>query len=141
MTCPICQQKTHKRFEELNKNRYILQYIENLPKTNTNSSNSAIIDDYLRIFFNAIDTDKDGCITRDELLNALKRNTLIDESFDANKVKTLIVKHVPKNRIHICFKEFSLILSEINAKYADYLENEDNRNVNFALSLNEIKGH
>ena len=135
MTCPICQQKTHKRFEELNKNRYILQYIENLTKTNTNTK-STIIDDYLRIFFNTIDTDKDGWITRDEFFNALNRNTLIDESFDANRVKTLFVKHVSKSGSKISFKEFSLILTEINAKYDDYLGSEDNKDVNLALYLN-----
>ena len=100
-TCPICKQITNKRFEELSKNRYILQYIESkstsLNKTSPASSSSEWNrNEYYQMFFNEIDTDKDGRITRDQLNEALNKNTLVSEKI---------------NTSHMSFKEFSKIMT------------------------------
>ena len=124
-TCPICKQITNKRFEELSKNRYILQYIESkstsLNKTSPASSSSEWnINKYYQMFFNEIDTDKDGRITRDQLNAALNKNTLVTE-----KIKIIFDKNVTKNTSHIGFKEFSKILDDLNGQYKEYEESND----------------
>jgi len=120
----------------LSKNRYILQYIENT-KTNLNSAHSTNlkkppswnINQHLQIFFNEIDTNKDGFITRDELFSALSKNTVIYEWFDSEKVKSLIAKSVSNNKFQINFKEFSSILTQINVEYGDTLVERESKNV------------
>ena len=49
--------------------------------------------------FNEIDTDKDGRITRDQLNEALNKNTLVSEKI---------------NTSHMSFKEFLKILDDLN---------------------------
>ena len=51
------------------------------------------------MFFNEIDTDKDGRITRDQLNAALNKNTLVSEKI---------------NTSHMSFKEFSKMLDDQN---------------------------
>jgi hypothetical protein len=121
-SCPICKQNTNKRFEELSKNRYILQYIESkstsLNKTSPASSSSEW--NRNQMFFNEIDTDKDGRITRDQLNAALNKNTLVTE-----RIKILDNKNVTKHTSHISFKEFSKILDDLNWKYEEYEESNE----------------
>jgi Ca2+-binding EF-hand superfamily protein len=129
-TCPICSQKTNKRFEELSKNRYILQYIESkstsLNKTSPASSSSKWNrNEYYQMFFNEIDTHKNGRITRDQLYAALNKNTLVSESFNAEKIKILFDKNVTKHTSHMSFKEFSKILDDLNGKYEEYEESNE----------------
>ena len=69
------------------------------------------------MFFNEIDTDKDGRITRDQLNAALNKNTLVSE-----KINILFDKNVTKNTSHIGFKEFSNILDDLNGQYEEYDE-------------------
>jgi hypothetical protein len=78
------------------------------------------------MFFNEIDTDKDGRITLGQLYAALNKNTLVSESFDVEKIKSLLDKNVTKHNGQISFKEFSKILDDINGKYE-----EKQSNVNF----------
>jgi hypothetical protein len=123
-TCPICKQITNKRFEELSKNRYILQYIESkstsLNKTSPASSSCKWnINEYFQMFFNE-DTDKDGRITRDQLYAALNRNTLVTE-----RIKILFDKNVTKHTSHMSFREFSKILDDLNGQYKEYEESNE----------------
>jgi Ca2+-binding EF-hand superfamily protein len=118
-TCPICKQQTNKRFEELSKNRYILQYIESkstsLNKTSPVSSSSEWNrNEYYQMFFNEIDTDKNGRITRDQLYAALNKNTLVSE-----KIKIHFDKNVTKHSSNISLKEFSKILDDLNGQYEE----------------------
>jgi Ca2+-binding EF-hand superfamily protein len=81
------------------------------------SSSEWNINEYYQMFFNEIDTDKDGCITRDQLNAALNKNTLVSE-----KMKILFDKNVTKHTSHMSFKEFSNILDDLNGQYEEYDE-------------------
>jgi hypothetical protein len=114
----------------LSKNRYILQYIESkstsLNKTSPASSSSKWNrNEYYQMFFNEIDTDKDGRITRDQLNAALNKNTPVSESFNAERIKILLDKNVTKHTSHMSFKEFSKILDDLNGKYEEYEESNE----------------
>jgi hypothetical protein len=109
----------------LSKNRYILQYIESkstsLNKTSPASSSSKWNrNEYYQMFFNEIDTDKDGRITRDQLNAALNKNTLVSE-----RIKILLDKNVTKHTSHMSFKEFSKILDDLNGQYEEYEESNE----------------
>jgi hypothetical protein len=109
----------------LSKNRYILQYIESkstsLNKTSPASSSSKWNrNEYYQMFFNEIDTDKDGRITRDQLFVALNKNTLVSE-----RIKILLDKNVTKHTSHMSFEEFSKILDDLNGKYEEYEESNE----------------
>jgi hypothetical protein len=109
----------------LSKNRYILQYIESkstsLNKTSPASSSSKWNrNEYYQMFFNEIDTDKDGRITRDQLYAALNKNTLVSE-----RINILLDKNVTKHTSHMSFKEFSKILDDLNGKYEEYEESNE----------------
>ncbi len=69
------------------------------------------------MFFNEIDTYKNGRITRDQLYAALNKNTLVSE-----KIKIHFDKNVTNHSSHISFKEFSKILDDLNGKYEEYEE-------------------
>jgi hypothetical protein len=62
------------------------------------------INEYYQMFFNEIDTDTDYCITLDQHNAALKKNKLVSESFDAEKIKILFDKNVTKSSEHIFVK-------------------------------------
>jgi hypothetical protein len=77
------------------------------------------------MFFNEIDTDKDGRITRDQLNAALNKNTPVSESFNAEKINILLDKNVTKHTSHMSFKEFSKILDDLNGKYEECEESNE----------------
>ena len=111
----------------MSKNRYILQYIESkstsLNKTKTSPASSSSEwnrNEYYQMFFNKIDTDKDGRNTRNQLYAALNKNTLVSE-----KIKILFDKNVTKHTSHIGFKEFSKILDDLNGQYKEYEESNE----------------
>ncbi len=109
----------------MSKNRYILQYIESkstsLNKTSPASYSSEWNrNEYNQMFFNEIDTHKKGRITRGQLYAALNKNTLVSE-----KIKILFDKNVTKHTSHISFKEFSKILDDLNWKYEEYEESNE----------------
>ena len=96
----------------MSKNRYILQYIESKSTSNktspASSSSEWNMNEYYQMFFNEIDTDKDGRITRDQLNAALNKNTLVSEKI---------------NTSHMSFKEFSKILDDLNGKFEEKQSN------------------
>lgn len=146
LDCPECRTRTNQRFEELPKNRLILQFLElNQEKTNTNHINVPMFHDFsnsapipatktttttaqgwnerkfFQEIFNDIDHNHDGRINFTELHEALLRG-MPNSQFDAKTVKVLLDKYDNDNNGEIDFSEFYNLFIGINSQYNEFLD-------------------
>lgn len=131
--CPVCRQKTFKRYDELPKNRLIIQYLEMHPINQISSSSlqptvatsakpalnfeRAISTNggwdnkkYLKKVFGNIDQNQDGHISISELFEALKDEKGNFSFFNNNESNTL-------NKLQ----------AEIETLFAKHDANKDNK--------------
>ena len=143
IVCPLCREVTTKHFNQLPKNRLIIQLLElNLDskdKLNTNAveSNSKELvvqsnlsknewnqNDYIKSFFNDIDCDQNGLIDFNELSEALKKG-MYNTDINLNKLKVLFNNYNRDTNGRINFNQFRELFEEINEKLiaTNYSEN------------------
>ena len=141
--CPSCRQITQKRYEELPKNRLIVQLLElnrsqNLnPKKSINqdspstsslqsleiNSNLYVLDskNIYKQMFDEIDFNSDSRIGLSELHRALVKGNP-DSQFDQKTAKLLLEKYDKDNDSEIDFNEFNSLFEGINNQYNEFLD-------------------
>jgi len=156
VVCPICRQRTNKPFEDLPKNRYIIQYLDNFkrnapssantqiqannlpmaatatsrfplqPTTSTSSSSSWDLREYYQLVFIQIDEDNDGFVTSAELSQGLHRGSFVSEFVDEDKLRRVFNKHDRDRDNRLNFEEFLQMITDINENYAELLLSHTN---------------
>ena len=138
INCPTCRQITHKKVDELPKNRLIVQFLElnsppKIPISNVNPHGSPThstqksnvkawseIEMYKKMFTD-IDHNSDGRINFRELHEALIRGNPNSE-FDQKTVRILLNKFDKDHDNEINFDEFHNLFVEINNQYNEFLD-------------------
>ena len=123
LSCPICKQKTHKIFEDLSKNRYILQYLDNVKSIPNKKVPNSLGKEWnakkhFEMFFDEIDTDKNGFVSQAELADALKKS---NPEMNLDLIKSVIEKQSKSDEVGLDFEKFYSILNQISENVSEFV--------------------